>query len=258
MRLPRDGSDKPKTVLFERGDGLMTQAKEFRGVFYHRFTPNAVFKLPYKKRKDWMYTVNDYDDPCIRFQCPFAKGKIANRNLPNFKGDPSARPVKIPKGATSCCNGICTIVATPEQLAKYQVPHHDSDAHTKIMSNRNPVEGGYGTVKTQGGYDPKKCRLPEQEPHALRALFLSVVRNLQTTLNDEFAQIRAHRKAQREAKQARRSEEAARKKKQNPKDLPHIAEPDSRDGLDGEDDPSDGDPDDESSAAALTPPRAPP
>lgn len=258
MRLPRDGSDKPKTVLFQRGDGSMIQVKEFRGVFYHRFTPNAVFKQPYEKRKDWMYVVNNYDGPCIRFQCPFANGKIANRNLPNFKGNPSARLVKIPKGATSCCDGICTIVASPQELARYQMPHHDSKAHAKIMGNRNPVEGGYGTVKTQGGFDPMKCRLPEQEPHALRALFLYVVRNLQTTLNDEFAQVRARMKAQRAAKQTRRSEEAARKKKQNPNDLPHITEPDSRDGLDGDDDPSDDDPADEPSAAALTPPRAPP
>ena len=258
MGLPRDGSDKPKSVSFKRRDGSTLLAKEFRGVFYHRFTPNAVFKLPYKRRRKWMYVVNGYDGDSIRFRCPFAENKVANRNLPNFKGDPSAKLVKIPKGATSCCNGICSIVASPEQLARYQVPHHGSKAHTKIEGLRNPVEGGYGTIKTQGGYDPKTCRLSEREPQALRALFQAVARNLQTTLNDQFVEIRAHLKAQKEAKQARRSEEAARKKKQNPKDLPHIVEPDGRDGLADEDDPSESDPEDEPSAAALTPPRAPP
>ena len=54
------------------------------------------------------------------------------------------------------------------------------------------------------------------------------------------------------------AKKAARKKKQNPKDLPHIVEPDGRDGLADEDDPSEDDPDDEPSAGALTPPRAPP
>ena len=116
------------------------------------------------------------------------------------------------------------------------------------------MEGGNGTVKTQGAFR----RLPDLEPQALNALFHAVARNLQTTLNDEFVKIRAHLKAQKEAKQARRSEEAARKKKQNPKDLPHIVEPDGRDGLADEDDPSEDDPDDEPSAGALTPPRAPP
>lgn len=83
-----------------------------------------------------------------------------------------------------------------------------------------------------------------------------VVRNLQTTLKDQFEHVRAHLKAQKEAKQARRGEEALRKQKQNPKNLPHVVEPDSRDGMDG-DDPAD-DSDDESSAGTLTPPRAPP
>lgn len=259
MGLPEDGSDRPRIVSFKRRDGTSIAVKEFRGAFYHRFTPNAVFKLPYEKRRIWMYVLNSYDeDGSIRFQCPFAKGKIANRKLPNFKGDPSAKPVKIPKNATSCCNGICSIVASPEQLARYQMPHHGSKAHTKIKGLRNSVEGGNGTVKTQGAFDPKKCRLPDLEPQALNALFHAVARNLQTTLNDEFVKIRAHLKAQKEAKQARRSEEAARKKKQNPKDLPHIVEPDGRDGLADEDDPSEDDPDDEPSAGALTPPRAPP
>ena len=117
---------------------------------------------------------------------------------------------------------------------------------------------GFGTIRIQGGFDPKKCRLPNQEPPALNALFQAVARNLQTTLNDQFTKVRAHLKAQEEAKQARRSEEAARKKKQNPKDLPHIVEPDSRDGLGDDDDSSEPDPDDEPSAGAPTPPRAPP
>ena len=221
MGLPRDGSDKPKYVWFERGDGSTILVKEFRGVFYHRFTPNSVFKLPYKRRRKWMYVLNGYDDDgSIRFLCPFAKNKVANRQLPNFKGDPSAKLVKIPKGATSCCNGICSIVASPEQLARYQVPHHGSNAHAKIRGCRNPVEGGHGTVKNQGGYDPRKCRLPEQEPHALRALFQAVVRNLQITLNDQFAEIRARLKAQKEAKQQRRSEQAARNEETEPEGSP--------------------------------------
>lgn len=259
MKLPQDGSDKPKSVWFTRRDGSTLLVKEYRGAFYHRFTPDAVFRLPYHKRRKWMYRVNGYEaGNSIRFRCPFAENKVANRKLPNFKGDPSTPLVKIPKNTTSCCNGICSIVASPEQLARYQVPHHGSNAHAKIRGIRNPVEGGYGTAKNQGGYDPKKCRLPEQEPPALRALFQAVARNLQTTLNDQFIEIRAHRQAQKKAKNARRSEQAARKKKQNPKDLPHIIEPDSRDGLADEDDPSEDNPDDEPSATALTPPRAPP
>ena len=260
MGIPRDGSDKPRPIAFKRRDGTSIMVKEYRGALYHRFTPNSVFKLPYERRRDWMYVPHSHGaDGSIRFQCPFAKGTIANRNLTNFKGNPSARLVKIPKGLTSCCDNICSIVASPEQLARYQVPHHGSNAHTKISGLRNPVEGGYGTAKSQGGYDPKKNRLPEQEPPALRSLFQAVVRNLQTTLNGEFVAIRAHLKAQKDAKRTRRSEQAARKRRQNPKDLPHITEPGGRDGLADEDDPAENDPaDDDPSSAALTPPRAPP
>lgn len=135
---------------------------------------------------------------------------------------------------------------------EFRVAH----ASIEFKGLRNPVEGGFGTAKTQGGFDSEKCRLSELEPQALNALFQAVARNLQTTLNDEFVKVRAHMQANKEAKQARRSEEATRKQEQNPKDLPHIVEPDSQDGTN--DDPAEDDSDDESSVGTLTPPRAPP
>ena len=52
--------------------------------------------------------------------------------------------------------------ASPEQLARCQMPHHGSTAHAKIKGLRNTVEGGYGTVKTQGGFDPKNPRGPQR------------------------------------------------------------------------------------------------
>lgn len=80
--------------------------------------------------------------------------------------------------------------------------------------------------------------------------------NLQLTLNSEFETLRERQRANKGAKQTRKGDAAARKKKQNPKNQPHVVEPDSRDGTDS-DDPAD-DPDDESSVGTLTPPRAPP
>ena len=244
MGLPSDTTDKPYTRRFEqRGDGKFTAVKEFCGCFYHRFTPDYVFNLPYEERKPWMYTPNGKGDApgSLRFMCPFKRGLIYNRRFATFKNaQPGAEPVDVPDDATSCCDGPCSFEAPAEQLTRYQTPHYGSNAHEEIKGYRNPAEGGFGTVKGAGGFDPKKCRVPLLESHALSAAHFAVAYNVQLVLNREFEEVREHQQAAKKAKQARRSEEATRKKKQNPKGLPHIVEPDSRDGADDEDDPSEG------------------
>ena len=258
MGLPEDASDKPTVRWFNRRDNNTTLVIEYRGVFYHRFTPTAVFTMDHEHRKKWAYVVHSReDDGSIRFRCPFsAPNQITNRALKNFKGDGSAEPVKIPEGVTDCCDGICSIVASPAQLARYQEPHHGTKAHTKIVGQRNTVEGTFGTTKNQGGYAPANCRLPGLEPQALNALCHAVARNVQITLTRDIAKLQEKQKQAKARKQARRSEQAARHSEQNPNDLPRLAEPHSED-RDTKDDTG-ADADEASSPDTATPPRAPP
>lgn len=168
MGLPSDTTDTYKPMRFSQRDpNKSTLVKEFCGAFYHRFTPDYVFGLPFEERKHWIYRPNGSGKATgsRSFLCPFKAGHIYNRRLASFKTpNPNAVPVEVPDGVTDCCDGPCSFEASPEELVRFQLPYYGSQAHEDIRGLRNPVEGGFGAVKSQGGLTAESCRLRAKKP----------------------------------------------------------------------------------------------
>ena len=250
--------DVPQTVTFKHRNHATEPVIEFRGEFYHQYTPKKLFDGPYEELKPYRWVVNDRfkNNPekagYIKFRCPFHEGHLCNRQFASYtNANPGAVHVIIPKSAKRCCGG--DIIVPPKELGKYQTPAYGSKAHKKITGIRNPVEGEFGNVKVEGGFDYKSCRAKYDEAPALAAVYAQVNYNLQLTMNDEIEELRAARKEARDVKQSRRADEASRKAEQDPADGSERVEPDGRDT-----DEEASDEDDESSSEAGAPSRAPP
>ena len=256
-------SRPPKPVYLDNtgNSGTTTRVLEHLGAFYHDWMPRPL-RAPKagctrdelaelaKKRIRWAYEIKRrHSDGSIEFRCPFHAGRVYNPRLGIPKPRKSAKLVSIPKGATKCCNGPC--VATPEQLAQFQVPPYGTIAHQDLMAYRNPVEGANGGVKNRHGLQHDTCRAIGLVPHALAAAIAAAVRNLQLTLGDELIRRREHRrqKIKRKARNKTQSEEQA------PLDgRPTPAEQTSPQTSEAPED----EPCTESGSCTLTPPRAPP
>ena len=78
---------------------------------------------------------------------------------------------------------------TVEDLPTFQSPAYGTPAHTRIMNQRNAVESPFGTARAKGGLEPGSCKAARLEPHALAALMVFVVMNLQTTMNQEIKEV---------------------------------------------------------------------
>ena len=256
-------SRPPKPVYLDNtgSSGTAERVLEHLGAFYHEWMPTPL-RAPKAgctrdelaelaaKRLRWAYEIKrSRSDGSIEFRCPFHAGKVYNSRLGIPKRRKSAKLVKIPKGATKCCNGPC--VATPEQLAQFQVPPYGTIAHRDLMAYRNPVEGANGGVRNRHGLQHDTCRAIGLVPHALAAATSAAVRNLQLTLGDELIRRREHRrqKTKRKARNKTQSEEQA------PLDgRPAPAEQTSPQTSEAPEDESGT----ESGSCTLTPPRAPP
>ena len=214
MNLPEGSADRHKVHRFPQRGGTHETVIEHCGTFCHQFMPIELLKAPYAMRRPWQWTAsNHYDDGSIRFICPFQAGTVHNRRLESFRHRrPASQPVTIPDDADRCCNGSFVVAA--EDLARYQTPDYGSEAHATLLGLRNPAEGVFGNAKTRGGLLAESCKAKNLEPHALAALCTYVVRNLQLTMNDEIADL----KAARQAKQQRKHRAAERNDHQKPMD----------------------------------------
>lgn len=251
MGLPSDELHKTRTVRFQHRDGTYDTVIEFRGMFFHKFTPKKLFRVSYEKLKPWRWVVHDrYPDGSIRFQCPFHAGNISNRQVsaPDHAKS-TAQFVRVPKDAPKCCNG--TFVAPPERLPRFQTPDYGSRAHQQLKGIRNPAEGGFGNIKVKDGFDEKFCRTRHLESHGLASLYVHVVHNLQLEMNEQIEEARAARKA----KQGRKADAADRKQAQDPTDGSERSEPDGKEAFQ---EASEGTGDDEADSGDAPSPRAPP
>ena len=248
MNMPVDAPQKPRPVHLMHKDGSTELVIEFCGGFFTQFTPKNKFKGPYEELAPYAWRLHERgDEGSKRLRCPFHLGHVYNRQFASYvNAKPGAEHVIVPKNAEQCCNGDVTVPA--EKLGKFQVPPYGSQAHKDIMVARNTVEGGFGNVKDEGGFDPRLCRTRHTITHSLAAIYAQVARNLKMTLNDEIMQARAARKA----KQTQKAETATRKAEQDPTDGSMRNEPES------DDDESDASDDEEPSSGDEAPSRAPP
>ena len=97
--------------------------------------------------------------------------------------------MELPAGTTKCCNG--TFIATRKDLVKigHQEPVYFSPAHAEVYVHRNPVEGRFGTDQQKGAYEPRSCRAPLLQAHAIASLVFDAIGNLQLTMNKEIEEL---------------------------------------------------------------------
>ena len=54
---------------------------------------------------------------------------------------------------------------------------------------RIPVEGRFGTDQQKGAYEPRSCRAPLLQAHAIASLVFDAIGNLQITMNKEIDEL---------------------------------------------------------------------
>ena len=108
---------------------------------------------------------------------------------PSPKLRDGAKFVKLPAGTTTCCNG--TFIATRKHLVKigHQEPDYFSPEHAEVYVQRIPVEGRFGTDQQKGAYEPRSCRAPLLQAHAIASLVFDAIGNLQITMNKEIDEL---------------------------------------------------------------------
>ena len=143
------------------------------------------------ERHRWKYDIHQYfDDGRRQFICPFHAGKLwCNEVPPSPKLRDGAKFVELPAGTTKCCNG--TFIATRKHLVKigHQEPVYFSPEHAEVYVHRIPVEGRFGTDQQKGAYEPRSCRAPLLEAHAIASLVFDAIGNLQLTMNKEIEEL---------------------------------------------------------------------
>ena len=143
------------------------------------------------ERHRWKYDIHQYfDDGRRQFICAFHAGKLwCNEVPPSPKLRDGAKFVELPAGTTKCCNG--TFIATRKHLVKigHQEPVYFSPEHAEVYVQRIPVEGRFGTDQQKGAYEPRSCRAPLLEAHAIASLVFDAIGNLQITMNKEIEEL---------------------------------------------------------------------
>ena len=143
------------------------------------------------ERRRWKYDIHQrLDEGRLQFICPFHAGKLwCNEVPPSPKLRDGAKFVELPAGTTKCCNG--TFIATRKDLVKigHQEPVYFSPEHAEVYVHRIPVEGRFGTDQQKGAYEPRSCRAPLLEAHAIASLVFDAIGNLQLTMNKEIEEL---------------------------------------------------------------------
>ena len=133
------------------------------------------------ERHRWKYDIHqrlDHGRQHVHLPIPRRQAVVQRGAAHAPKLRDGAKFVKLPADTTTCCNG--TFIATRKHLVKigHQEPAYFSPEHAEVYVQRIPVEGRFGTDQQKGAYEPRSCRAPLLEAHAIAALVFDAIGNL--------------------------------------------------------------------------------
>ncbi len=149
------------------------------------------------------WTCNDrLDGGKIQLVCPQCSGRITSNRRTRRKGvEPQvsaefvdAETIVDENGEILRCCESTTITITAEEARHFQRPPYGTRASDIATAYRNPVEGAFGQISGEGGYQAGWCRALRLPAQFIAGLMLVLAYNARTQVREERERSQANRR----------------------------------------------------------------